>query len=335
MVNHICPICSKIFTKKSHFLYHVENKKKPCKQIEHNNNLKNPQKSSIEPQKSSQKIVDIIDKCDKNGYYCNFCNYSSIRIDNFKRHMITCKVRKEETQDKEAIFQELIKRMELLENQNNKLFKKNKELNNEINLLKQSSIKGVQNNKNIKNQNNGIINNTIIIQHGKEDLSKIEDKVFFDAFLKYTGSKIPEKIIEGIHFNKKYPEFKNIYISDINREKIMIHNGKNWILTPGENVTSNLLDKSINFSENKYGEINDKETLNERKKIKIESGLKIMELMKEFDSDDQDEEGKTLKKDDKDRRTYLRNKAEEYIKLLLYNNRNEVINEVLLLQQKE
>ena len=115
----------------------------------------------------------------------------------------------------------------------------------------------------------------------------------------------------------------------------MVHNGKNWILTPGENVTSNLLDKSINFSENKYGEINDKETLNERKKIKIESGLKIMELMKEFDSDDQDEEGKTLKKDDKDRRTYLRNKAEEYIKLLLYNNRNEVINEVLLLQQKE
>ena len=31
-------------------------------------------------------------------------------------------------------------------------------------MLKQSSIKGVQNNKNIKNQNNGIINNTIIIQ---------------------------------------------------------------------------------------------------------------------------------------------------------------------------
>jgi hypothetical protein len=48
-----------------------------------------------------------------------------------------------------------------------------------------------------------------------------------------------------------------------------------------------------------------------------------MELMKEFDSDDQDENGNPITEDDKDRRNYLRNKAEEYIKLLLYNNRNE------------
>jgi hypothetical protein len=67
--------------------------------------------------------------------------------------------------------------MEILENQNNKLFIENKELENEINLLKSSSKKNIQNNKNIKNLNNGIINNTIIIQHGKEDLNKIDDKV--------------------------------------------------------------------------------------------------------------------------------------------------------------
>ena len=48
-----------------------------------------------------------------------------------------------------------------------------------------------------------------------------------------------------------------------------------------------------------------------------------------------DEEEKLHKKDYKERRIYLRNKAEEYIKLLLYNNRNEAINEVLLLQEKE
>ena len=106
----------------------------------------------------------------------------------------------------------------------------------------------------------------------------------------------------------------------------MIHNGTDWLLTPSNNITSNLLDKSIHFSENKYGEITDKETLNIRKKSKIENGLKIMELMKEFDSDDQDEEGKTLKKDDKDRRTCLRNKAEEYIKLLLYNKKDIILN---------
>ena len=52
--------------------------------------------------------------------------------------------------------------------------------------------------------------------------------------------------------------------------------------------------------------------------------------MKEFDSDDQDEDGNPITKDDKDRRNYLRNKAEEYIKLLLYNNRNEILNKDIL-----
>ena len=328
MVFYTCPKCNKIFTKKSHFLNHVELKKKPCQQIHEKIILKNPQISSKILKKSSPKIED------KKGYNCNFCNYSSIRIDNFKRHLSICKVRKEETQDKEAIYQELVRRMEILENQNNKLFIKNKELNNKISLLKSSSKKNIQNNKNIKNLNNGIINNTIIIKHGKEDLNKIDDTVFLDAFLKSTGAKIPEKIIEGIHFNKKYPEYKNIYISDINREKVMIHNGKNWILTPGDNLTSNLLDKSINFSENKYEYITTKDItkdiINERNKKKIINGLKIMELMKEFDSDEQDEDGNTITKDDKDRRNYLRNKAEEYIKLLLYNNRNEILNEDII-----
>jgi len=321
MVFYTCPKCNKIFTKKSHFLNHVELKKKPCGATNEKNILINPQTSSKILKKSSLLVED------KKGYQCNFCNYFTIRIDNFKRHLVTCKVRKEETQEKEAIYQELVRRMELLENQNNKLFIENNALNNEISLLKLNSKSNIQNNKNIKNQNNGIINNTIIIQHGKEDLNKIDDKVFFDAFLKNTGAKIPEKIIEGIHFNKKYPEYKNIYISDINREKVMIHNGKNWILTPGNNLTSNLLDKSINFSENKYECITTKDLINERNKKKIINGLKIMELMKEFDSDDQDEDGNPITEDDKDRRNYLRNKAEEYIKLLLYNNRNEIISE--------
>jgi hypothetical protein len=171
MVFYTCPKCNKIFTKKSHFLNHIELKKKPCKPTHEKIILKNPQISSKILKKSSPKIED------KKGYNCNFCNYSSIRIDNFKRHLSICKVRKEETQDKEAIYQELVRRMEILENQNNKLFIKNKELNNEISLLKSSSKKNIQNNKNIKNLNNGIINNTIIIQHGKEDLNKIDDKV--------------------------------------------------------------------------------------------------------------------------------------------------------------
>ncbi len=44
MVFYTCPKCNKIFTKKSHFLNHVELKKKPCQLIQEKNFLKNPQK---------------------------------------------------------------------------------------------------------------------------------------------------------------------------------------------------------------------------------------------------------------------------------------------------
>ena len=255
-------------------------------------------------------------------YICNFCKTTFTRSTTLKRHLLErCKIRKEEIREKEAIFQELLQQNILLKDQNeklnNQLLEQNKFI---IGLLEQNNSKNsIQNNKNIKNQNNGVINN-IIIQHGKEDLSKIDDKVFLDAFLKNTGAKIPEKIIEGIHFNNKYPEFKNIYISDINREKVMIYNGNDWILTPSNNITTNLLGKSIDFSENRYDEL-DKNILNQQKKNKIEYGLKIMELIKDFDSDDDEI---NITKEDKDRRQYLREKAEEYIKLLLYNNKDYV-----------
>jgi len=52
----------------------------------------------------------------------------------------------------------------------------------------------------------------------------------------------------------------------------------------------------------------------------------MMELMKEFDefvfNSDTDDEGKQSNPKDIERRKYLRLKAEEYIKLLLYNKKS-------------
>ena len=298
MVIYICENCKKEFNKKSNYINHIENKKKPCLQqklILHqktpkctNNIVKYTEKSVFSIQNIKQKEYNNKD------YICNFCKTSFTRSTTLKRHLLErCKIRKEEIREKEEIFQELLQQNMILKDQNvklnNQLLEQNKLI---IELLvkdnkdnkdnKDSNNKNIKN-QNIKNQNNGIINN-IIIQYGKEDLSKIDDKVFLDAFLKSSGAKIPEKIIEGIHFNSKYPEFKNIYISDINREKVMIYNGIDWILTPSNNITSNLLERSIDFSENRYDEL-DKKILNQQKKSKIEYGLKIMELMKDIDSD--------------------------------------------------
>jgi hypothetical protein len=329
MVIYICKNCKKEFNKKSNYLNHIENKKKPCEQLKLKMHQNAPKCTENAPKCTEKNPIFDTDDDEKEykernkWYICNFCKKSFTRSTTLKRHLLErCKIRKEEIREKEAIFQELLQQNILLKDQNeklnNQLLEQNKYI---IGLLEQNNHNknSIQNNKNIKNQNNGIINNTIIIQHGKEDLSKIDDKVFLDAFLKNSGAKIPEKIIEGIHFNNKYPEFNNIYISDINREKVMIYNGNDWILTPSNNITTNLLEKSIDFSENRYDGL-DKKILNQQKKNKIEYGLKIMELMKNFDSSDDE-----IDIEDKERRQYLREKAEEYIKLLLYNNKDYII----------
>jgi len=51
-----------------------------------------------------------------------------------------------------------------------------------------------------------------------------------------------------------------------------------------------------------------------------------MELIKDFDSDEQDDDGKLLSKKEIERRIYLREQAEEYIKLLLYNKKDIILN---------
>jgi len=135
---------------------------------------------------------------------------------------------------------------------------------------------------NSKNINNGtIINNTtIIVKNGYEDLSKIDNSVFYNALLKTTGAQIPSKIIEGIHFNDKYPEFKNIYISDINRDKLMLYDGNNWMLTKSSSVTEKLLDKTIIFSEDKFEEIKEiVENLTDSRKNKNKKRIKNIGLM--------------------------------------------------------
>ena len=55
MVFYTCPSCNKIFTKKSHFLNHVELKKKPCLSTNEKFILKNPQNSSKILKKHPQK----------------------------------------------------------------------------------------------------------------------------------------------------------------------------------------------------------------------------------------------------------------------------------------
>lgn len=72
-----------------------------------------------------------------------------------------------------------------------------------------------------------IKNDIFITKHGKEDMSKIDINDIVKCIDNI--SDIHLKLIEMIHFNQKYPEFQNVYISNIKNEYAMKYN-KSWDL---------------------------------------------------------------------------------------------------------
>lgn len=53
--------------------------------------------------------------------------------------------------------------------------------------------------------------------------------------------------------NPDLPEYQNIYISDINRQKCMVHNGIKWILADIKKIYE-LISRVISFSKDKHEE---------------------------------------------------------------------------------
>ena len=319
-----CKICNKEFNQKCHYTNHL-NRIKPCEKLTKNIHQYPPNIHQYPPnihQKNDTPLMEytIVDeyiiKKRKKNYSCNFCNELFCRSDVLKKHLDRCKIRKEETQDKEIIYQELLKKMESYEKEKENQYNLIKELNNKIEKLEnEKKINHTQNNRNIKNQNNGTINTVNIIGFGKENLSKIDNKTFFEA-LTQMGYKIPAKMLEKIHINEKYPEYKNIYISDINRGKAMIYDGKIWKLDKYDNISDKLLDKVLNFIEERYDEIKDDKSISVKKKINMENRLKILEIMKDYEEEEE-----------RERHEYLRNQCKDKIKIDLYNNREMIVEE--------
>jgi hypothetical protein len=207
-----CEICQREFKKKCHYKDHL-NRINPCIKNAEKKHEITPKYTELTPKK--QEITP------KTVNKCNYCLKTYCRANVLKKHLLICKVKKKDIEEKEVILNKLLEQNNKLvssldqqKEQNNKLVSTIEELNRRIYKLENDKKSNhTQNNKNIKHQNNGTINNINIVAFGKEDLSKIDNKEFFEA-LTQMGYKIPAKMFEKIHINDKYPEYKNIYISD-------------------------------------------------------------------------------------------------------------------------
>lgn len=267
-MEHICPNCDRIFPRKRNLDNHI-----------------------------------IKNACKTDKYFCKLCEKGFTTQTNMYRHMrINCFIKRENEKEKVEIYEKLL----TLENENKKikedndkklemLKKENQKLKKDIILVKkqmnQTTIKTT-------NINNGVINNNIIlVGYGKEDLSKLNKSELLKILQNGYNSTI--KLTEALHFNPKFPEYHNVYISNIKDKYAMMFDGANWTLTTKEDLINKIYDDKKNYIEENLEDFLD--SLTESRKKALERWL---------ETDENDDKIKKIK---------------DGIKLLLYNKKNIII----------
>ncbi len=288
MVNHICNICSKQFKRRVDLIYHMEKKKKPCQPV-----LQEFAGICTDLQKFAEfaENTENIENIEINT--CKYCEKNFSSIYTLNRHLNNyCKAKKLQDNINNEYKQKLEEQT-----------KKMEEMYKMIEELKQKPTNITINNtdNSIKNSVNNNVNNIKLMAHGSEDLSKIETK----TILKYLCSDKFESIIPNvtkeIFRNKARPEFLNLEVTDLARNKSRYYDGDNWVtgnandcvMTVFENVNSRILEpfekdniektvnmiikdtelkpnyKTINHSRNYCGKLfsEDKEYVEQRTKI--------------------------------------------------------------------
>jgi len=260
MVVHTCDRCKKEFNKKSNYLQHLSKKSQCIIKADIANN--------------GAKLTNILEKTadlDKNSdTECEHCKNTYSSIYKLKRHLNTCKVK---------LNNELI-------NKNNELNNKLLQLEQEINVLKTSkksskSTKTIMTNSNntTNNNTNTNCNNTTnnqnininIANFGTLDHKKIDNKVFFNSLIKYSGLTPLLKFIEYVHKNDKLPEYKNVEITDLARNLGKFIENKEWKIDDANEIVNKVIDETYNYYEVKFDELEeeiDKKPQNEKTKIK-------------------------------------------------------------------
>ena len=236
-------------------------------------------KSTIIPQNPSESLSNFT----KNQYKCEYCNKEFNNRQNKWYHLKTCKIKKEDDEEKQNLLNIVDMLNEQLKDHKKQIDEQNKQINE---LIKKAGMTiGTQN----------IQQNIKILAYKNTDLSHLTDQDYLQC-LNRSNMVIPN-LIKKIHFNPKKPENHNIYISNIKNKYIMVYDGDKWNLTNQNDTIDDLIDTNEVVIEQKLEEW-------------LENGKEYPNIMKKFN--------RYLEKKEKDA---VINKVKEEIKLILYNNR--------------
>jgi hypothetical protein len=249
--------------------------------------------------------------CIKKKFDCKYCPGKFTSKNAMYKHMRdVCKIKKQNDNEKEDILDRLMKIEENARNleQDNKkqkqVIQKLEEENKKIKTQMKKVTKSTINTKSINSNNNNTINNGTVINatinlvgYGNEDLSKLSKTDILKVL--QTGYNSTVKLTEAVHFNPNFPEYHNIYISNMKDKYAMMHDGKKWTLTTKEDLINQIYEDKKSYIEENLEEFVQSLPVSRKRA-----------LVRWLDTGDEDEKVKNIK---------------ENIKLLLYNSKNMAI----------
>ena len=222
-------------------------------------------------------------ECDQ--LICRFCNSSFSRVSNVTKHQKTCN-------DKQIYYETL---------------KKKKKQKKEEKPVPQNITNIITNNTQIN-----------IVASNGEPLRKFGDENFDalneDDFIRIMrigndgDTGVIPMLVNKIHFNPKFPENKNIKLTNLRSEQISVYNGERFVMKPVEYIIYKTIRSASNVMDEMYY------TINEEHSNKCERDMLVRSTFNVF------EDGHYDVRSRKDTR-----KDRNSIKCWIYNNSGELL----------
>ena len=264
-----CDICNKSYKDKSGLWYHNnKNHKIVNKPIVSQSDLQYIKLDQFVNQSSSNVSLNKIQFCEDNndGYSCNYCSLKYLHRQSKYKHQLKCKnkiVEKEKQSDQTHIINLLIEQIKIQKEQFIEQEKQNQEIRKTLmDLINknckvhpktlQKINKQLNGDHNIFNENNNINNTFNIIALGHENLTDVFSKKEKMNILKYRFNSLPQ-LVEYAHFNDKYPQFKNILITNTQNKLAYRYDlkKKQFIAVNKDELLEDIVDSRASFAKQK------------------------------------------------------------------------------------
>ena len=255
-----------------------------------NNSKNDPNRSKNDPNRSKNDP----NRSKNDPIKCQFCERVYSNRSNLNKHLKKCKEKQKDDTVRESM-EELVKLLNEKDKQlKEELGKKDKQIEE---LVKKAGLSTTNNNTN--NITNNIQNNIKLLNYKETDTSHLTENDYVRC-LEHYNFCVPH-LIRKIHFNPKKPENHNIYISNLKNSYVMVYMNNKWKVKNRDETISRVIDDKQIILEKKIQEW-------------VESGIQYPKVMAKF--------SRYLEKREEND---VINAIKEDIKLMLYNNRNMII----------